>query len=346
MVTILRYRQVAGEAIAAVAAATLLVWSFGASAQAANFHPCNAQPALPICQHGYGKRVAVKRWGAQPAPLDPDAAANASLLTRDPAGEIRKLRSSTVFVVDMDTSDVLFARNEGTVRPIASITKLMTGLVVVKAGLPMDEMIRIDASDTGVPSELPSRLSAGEKWSRADLLHVALTASENSAAHALGRTYPGGMKAFVDAMNAEAHLLGMDDSRFVDPVGLSNENVSSARDLSKLVQAASLQPMIRQFTTDADYEAAGQTFNNTNLLVGRPQWDILASKTGTTREAGDCLVMMIRWSGRRLAMVLLNAQGMSGARFGDAVRTLRIVKSQAQGQTAGPMLADQAGKSP
>src|SRR5690606_4737670 len=137
---------------------------------------------------------------------------------------------------------------------------------------------------------LPSRLAVGARLSRADLLHLALTASENSAAHALGRTYPGGMEAFVEAMNAQAKALGMEDSRFVEPVGLSNENVSSARDLARLIHAASGRTLIRAFTTDARYSIEGRTFRNTNMLVGRPHWEILASKTGTTREAGDCLV--------------------------------------------------------
>lgn len=322
------YRQAAGGATAVVMIAVSMFWPPEALAQRPNFHPCNAQPALPICQYGYGKRVAAQRWGAASAPLDPDAAASAALTTADPAREIKKLKASTVFVEDMDTAEVLFARHEDVVRPIASITKLMTALVVLDAGLPMDDMIRIDASDTGLPSDLPSRLSAGSDLSRADLLHVALTASENSAAHALGRTYPGGMRAFVDAMNAQAHALGMENSRFVDPTGLSNDNVASAKDLVKLIRAISSRPVIRQFTTDAHYKTAGQTFNNTNMLLDRPQWTILASKTGTTREAGDCLVMVIDLADRRLAMVLLNAQGMSGVRFGDAVRVRRILSSR------------------
>lgn len=303
-------------------------WPSPVRAQVANFHPCNADPSLPICLHGYGRRIAVQRWGALPEPLDPDAGVKASLVTHNPAEERRKLKSSAILVQDLDTSEVLFARDEDAVRPIASITKLMTALVVVKAGLPMDEMIRVDASDTGVPSELPSRLSAGMRLTRSDLLHMALTASENSAAHALGRTYPGGMAAFVEAMNAEAHALGMTDSRFVEPAGLSNEDVSSARDLARLVRAASQQPLIRRFTTDASYSVAGRTFRNTNMLVGRPHWDILMSKTGTTREAGNCLVMMVRIGGRNLSMVLLDAQGMNGSRFGDAVRLRRILGSQ------------------
>ncbi len=299
-----------------------------AQAQAANFHPCNSQPSLPMCQHGYGKRIAVQRWGAQPEPLDPDAAVNASLVTRDPAKEIGKLKSSTILVQDMDTAEILFARNEDAVRPIASITKLMAALTLVKAGLPMDEMITIDASDTRSTSELPSRLTAGAKLSRADLLRLALVPSENSAAQALGRTYTGGTAAFVAAMNAEARALGMTDSSFAEPSGLSNDNQSSAKDLVKLLQAISAQPLIRQYASEASYQAAGQTFRNTNILLGRPQWDILVSKTGTTREAGDCLVMAVKVGQRNLAMVLLNAQGTNGSRFGDAVRLRRVLDSR------------------
>lgn len=319
---------------AAAGVVLAVLWPTWAQAQVANFHPCNAQPALPICQHGYGKRIAVKRWGAVPDPLDPDAAVNAPLVTRSPAQEMRKLRSSSALVQDVRSGDILFARDADAVRPIASITKLMTALVVVEAGLPMDETLRIEASDVQVPSELPSRLAAGARLSRADLLHVALTSSENSAAHALGRTYPGGMGAFVDAMNTRAHALGMDDSRFVEPVGLSNENVSSARDLAKLLAAAARQPLIQAYTTDTGYETAGQVFRNTNMLVGRANWDILASKTGTTREAGNCLVMMVSLAGRPLAVVLLDAQGMNGVRFGDAVRLRRIVSSQLAAEAA------------
>ncbi|TAN28682.1 MAG: D-alanyl-D-alanine endopeptidase [Castellaniella sp.] len=322
------WRARAALYVAAVLVAVAGGWSSPARAQVANFHPCNADPSLPICLHGYGRRIAVQRWGALPEPLDPDAGTKASLVTHNPAEEIRKLKSTAILVQDLDTSEVLFARDEDAVRPIASITKLMTALVVVKAGLPMGEKIAVDASDVGVPSELPSRLSVGMWLTRSDLLHMALTASENSAAHALGRTYPGGMAAFVEAMNAQAQALSMTNSRFVESVGLSSEDVSSARDLARLVRTASQQPLIRQFTTDASYSAAGRTFHNTNMLVGRPRWDILMSKTGTTREAGNCLVMVVKVGGRNLAMVLLDAHGMNGSRFGDAVRLRRILGSQ------------------
>lgn len=311
---------------------SIFSWPLAASAQSPNFHPCNAQPALPICQHGYGRRIATARWGAPPEALDPDAAVKASLVTRDPSREIEQLKSTSIFVQDMATSEVLFARDENVVRPVASIVKLMTALVVIDAGLPMDEKIIVEASDVDGVGELPSRLAAGTSLSRADLLHLALASSENSAAHALGRTYPGGLPAFVAAMNVRARALGMDDARFVEPVGLSNENMASARDLARLVHAASQQPLIRKFTTEARYRIGDRAFRNTNMLVGRSHWNILASKTGTTREAGDCLVMMIRLGGRQLAMVLLNAQGMSGSRFGDAVRLRRVLDNRLAAQ--------------
>lgn len=300
-------------------------WPTKAASQVANFHPCNAQPALPICKQGYGKRIAVKRWGAKPAPLDADAVVKASLVTHDPGEEIKKLKSSSIIVTDIDTSEILFAREENTVRSIASITKLMMALVVVDAELPLDDMISITAEDRKSTSDLPARLPTDATFSRSDLLHIALTASENSAAQALGRNYPGGTVAFVAAMNDKALALGMSSSRFVDTTGLSNENVSSAQDLVKLIYAISKRPLIQQFSTEAKYEVAGQTFNNTNVLVGRSNWTILSSKTGTTREAGDCLVMLIELEKRKLAIVLLNAQGQNGARFGDAVRVRRIV---------------------
>lgn len=309
----------------AAASVALAGWPAKVPAQTANFHPCNAQPALPICKKGYGKRIAVRRWGAKPAPLDPDAMLKASLVTRNPAEEIKKLKSASIIVTDVDTSEILFARDENAVRSIASITKLMMALVVVDANLPMDEIIDITDADRKTASDLPSRLPVGTSLSRSDLLHLALIASENSAAQALGRTYPGGLVAFVDAMNAKALALDMMDSKFVETTGLSNENVSSAKDLVKLVYAASKRPLIQQFSTEANYKAAGQTFNNTNMLVGRPNWRIITSKTGTTREAGDCLVMLIELEERNLAIVLLNAQGQNGARFGDAVRVRRVV---------------------
>lgn len=309
------------------------LWPVAAPAQVPNFHPCNAQPALPICKYGYGKRIAIRRWGALPEPQDPDASVQASLVTDSPAAEIEKLKAHSALVQDADTLDILFARNADEVRPVASITKLMAALVIVDAGLSMEDIITIRESDRQSASEMPPRLPAGANLTRHDLLHLALVASENTAAKALARTFPGGMEAFVEAMNRKAGNIGMKDARFVEPTGISEGNVSSARDLVRLVQAVSQRPLLRKISTEAKYQAAGRSFRNTNMLVGRPQWQILVSKTGTTRLAGDCLVMMVTLEGRNLAIVVLNAQGKNGSRFGDAVRLRRIVSSGMNAET-------------
>lgn len=308
--------------------ASAISWPINTVAQTANFHPCNAQPALPICRHGYGKKIAVRRWNAKPEALDKDANLKALLTTENPSLEIKNLKASAIMVQDLDSKEVLFARNADEVRAIASITKLMTALVILDSDLDMSANITITASDNNLASDIPSRLAKGTKWSRNDLLKMALTASENSAAHALARTYPGGMDAFALAMNNKAQEIGMVNSFFTEPTGLSNENVATAADLVKLVLAASKRQKISKYTTTAQQELAGFTFNNTNMLVGRPKWDIKLSKTGTTREAGNCLVMLINLQGHNLAIILLNANGANGARFGDAVRLRRIAHNE------------------
>ncbi len=305
-----------------------LGWPQVAQAQVANYHPCNAQPALPVCQYGYGKRIAVRRWGAKPNAMDPDALAKAALTTDNPAAEREKIKASAVIVQDLDNGALLFERNVGEPRPIASITKLMTALVIVDSGLDLQESITIAASDLNLASEIPTRLAVGTSFTRMQLLGLALTGSDNNAAHALGRSYPGGMPVFVQAMNALASDLGMQQSTFAEPTGLSNDNIASAADLVKLLQAAANWPIIQQFTTIAKKDIRGYSLHNTNLLVGRPDWEILMSKTGTTRLAGDCLAMLFRLEGRNLALVILNSQGPDGTRFGDAVRVRRIVQSQ------------------
>jgi D-alanyl-D-alanine endopeptidase (penicillin-binding protein 7) len=334
-----------GATTAAAALAAAICLPFAAQAQShakappavANFHPCNSQPALPICQYGEGRRVAAVRWGAQAEendlPLDPDALPNAPMASANSAKDLAGLRATTLYVLDMNTSNVLFAKNENVVRPIASISKLMTAIVVLDAGLPMDQTIQISASDDGpLPSDMTPRLPAGAKLTRGEVLHLALMASENRAAYALGRTFPGGMKAFVAAMNAKAQELGMKDTKFVEPTGLSHDNVSSPRDLALLLRAASEHPLIQQYSTDDQHSvsinASMQAFRNTNPLVGRPGWDIQISKTGFIRDAGECLVMMARIGERELAVVVLNAQGARRARIGDAVRLRRILQNQ------------------
>ncbi|MEN5161874.1 D-alanyl-D-alanine endopeptidase [Achromobacter spanius] len=245
--------------------------------------------------------------------------------------EAAALRSSTAYVQDLETSTVIFAKNENVVRPIASISKLMTAVVVVDANLPMDEMLEITDEDVDELKHTTSRLRVGTKLSRGDMLHLALMSSENRAANALGRHYPGGLRAFVAAMNAKAQSLGMTSTRFIEPTGLSSNNVSSPRDLARLLRAASQRPLIHRYSTDTEYEVEinnrTQTFRNTNLLVRKPDWDIKVSKTGYINEAGECLVMLARINGRDLAIVLLDSQGKL-SRIGDAVRIRRIVQSE------------------
>ncbi|AOB30332.1 D-alanyl-D-alanine carboxypeptidase [Bordetella sp. H567] len=242
------------------------------------------------------------------------------------------LRSSVAYVQDLATSTVLFSKNEDTIRPIASISKLMTALVIVDANQPMDEVLEVSDDDIDRLRHAASRLPVGSRLTRADMLHVALMSSENRAAHALGRYYPGGMPAFVKAMNAKARDLGMMDTHFVEPTGLSSENVSSPRDLVRLLRAASQRPMIHRYTTDTEYDVDmgkghTRTFRNTNALVRNADWDIKVSKTGFINEAGECLVMLAHIQGRDLAIVLLDAQGKY-SRIADALRIRKFVQNE------------------
>ncbi|OZI26829.1 D-alanyl-D-alanine endopeptidase [Bordetella genomosp. 9] len=242
------------------------------------------------------------------------------------------LRSSVAYVQDLATSTVLFSKNEDTIKPIASISKLMTALVVVDANQPMDEMLEVTDDDIDRLRHAASRLPVGSRLTRADMLHVALMSSENRAAHALGRYYPGGMPAFVRAMNAKARDLGMMDTHFVEPTGLSSENVSSPRDLARLLRAAAQRPLIHRYTTDTEYDVDmgkghTRTFRNTNALVRSADWDIKVSKTGFINEAGECLVMLVNMQGRELAIVLLDSQGKY-SRIADAVRIRKFVQNE------------------
>ncbi|MBO9355104.1 D-alanyl-D-alanine endopeptidase [Bordetella petrii] len=267
-------------------------------------------------------RVVSKSKARQAAALAPPAASARA--------EIEALRSSTAYVQDLETSTVLFAKNDNVVRPIASISKLMTALVVVDANQPMDEMLEITEDDVDTLKHTSSRLVVGTRLNRGDMLHLALMSSENRAAHALGRNYPGGLAAFVTAMNSKARALGMASTHFIEPTGLSSQNVSSPRDLARLLRAASQRPLIHRYSTDDQYEVdvanRTQVFRNTNLLVRKPDWDIKVSKTGYINEAGECLVMLARINGRDVAMVLLDSQGKL-SRIGDAVRLRRILQS-------------------
>ncbi|MDB5873833.1 MAG: D-alanyl-D-alanine endopeptidase [Ramlibacter sp.] len=240
------------------------------------------------------------------------------------------LKSSVALVIDQDTREVLFSKNDSAVLPIASLTKLMTGLLVSEAKLPMDEMITITQDDVDTEKGSRSRLKVGTMLTRGELLHLALMSSENRAAHALGRTYPGGLDAFVSVMNAKAKMLGMKDTRYVEPTGLSSQNQSSAHDLATLVGAAYTDSVLREFTTSPGHQVAvgNRTlqFNNTNRLVKNPAWEIGLQKTGFINEAGQCLVMQAKIAGRKLIMVFLDSAGKL-SRIGDAERVRRWVES-------------------
>jgi len=245
------------------------------------------------------------------------------------------LKSSVALVIDQDTREVLFSKNDSAVLPIASLTKLMTGLIVSEGKLPMDEAITITQDDVDTEKGSRSRLKVGTVLTRGELMHLALMSSENRAAHALGRTYPGGMQAFVSAMNARAKLLGMKDTRYVEPTGLSSKNQSSAQDLVTLVSAAYTDASLRELSTSHGHQVAvgNKTlqYNNTNRLVKNPEWDIGLQKTGYISEAGQCLVMQAKIAGRKLIMVFLDSAGKL-SRIGDAERVRKWVETHPAGQ--------------
>ncbi len=240
------------------------------------------------------------------------------------------LKSSVALVIDQDTLEVLVSKNDQAVLPIASLTKLMTGLVINEANLPMDALIAIDQEDVDTEKGSRSRLKVGTTLTRAELLRLALMSSENRAAHALGRTFPGGMAEFVLKMNEKAAFIGMHGTKYVEPTGLSSRNQSSAHDLALLVVAAYEQPMLREMSTSTGQlvGVGSRTlqFNNTNRLVGNPTWDIGLQKTGYISEAGRCLVMQAKVAGRKLIMVFLDSAGKL-SRLGDAERVRRWVEA-------------------
>ncbi len=245
------------------------------------------------------------------------------------------LRSASVLVMDAGSGDVVYTKNSQVVVPIASITKLMTAMVTLDRGLDLQQRVVLSSDDVDSLKGTRSRLRTGTVLSRDELLLLALMASENRAAAALGRTYPGGLQAFVAAMNEKAAALGMKDSRFVDPTGLSSSNVSSAHDLAKLVRAAHEYEVIRDYSTrgKATVAAYGRpvSFHNTNGLVRAGQWEIGLSKTGYISEAGRCLVMHVRLASKDLIVVLLDSWGKQ-SRIGDANRIRKWLESSAAGR--------------
>jgi D-alanyl-D-alanine endopeptidase (penicillin-binding protein 7) len=239
--------------------------------------------------------------------------------SRDPLS----LHSAVALAVDAESGEILFEKNSRAVLPIASISKLMTAIVVLEAGQPLDERLSISEADIDTEKFTRSRLRPGTVLTRDEMLQLALMSSENRAANALGRHYPGGLEAFVARMNAKSRELGMETTWFVEPTGLSSRNVSSAVDLARLVRAASAYPLIREYSTAESLTVTSGSrplsFRNTNRLVAREDWQIGVQKTGYISEAGNCLVMEARVEGRPVVLVFLDATGKL-SRFGDAQR--------------------------
>jgi D-alanyl-D-alanine endopeptidase (penicillin-binding protein 7) len=240
------------------------------------------------------------------------------------------LKSNAALVIDQSNSEVLFDKNSNIALPIASITKLMTSLVVVEAKQNLNEILEITDEDLDREKGTGSRLAIGSKLSRADLLHIALMSSENRAASALGRHYPGGLQSFVAAMNAKAKSIGMTDTHFVDSSGLSSKNVASAQDLAKLINEAHKHPVIREYSTDTHYVVqAGRRameYSTTNQLVKDSAWNIGLQKTGYIAEAGRCLVMYAVIGGRNVVMVFLDSKGKY-SRLADAGRIKQWIQN-------------------
>ena len=265
----------------------------------------------------------------QPVAVTPERLSYGQMYGLHSTPDLLALKSSVALVVDQDTHEVLFSKNSRAVLPIASLTKLMTAVVVTEAKLPLDQIITVTQEDVDTEKGSRSRLRVGTQLSREEMLHLALMSSENRAANALGRTYPGGLSAFVKMMNRKAQDLGMRDTRYVEPTGLSSQNQSSANDLALLVNAAYQHPIIRELSTSPAYEVdVGKQqlqFRNTNLLVRKSNWDIGLQKTGYIAEAGRCLVMQSRLAGRKLIMVFLDSTGKY-SRIADAERVRKWIE--------------------
>ena len=293
--------------------------------------PKATQAGKPVRKASAGKSSAASKGHglrrARAAPATPSFGELSGLRATD---DDLSLKSSVALVMDQDTDEVLFSKNSQAVLPIASITKLMTALVVTEASLPLDEVLVVSQDDVAATAGSRSRLQLGTHLTRGEMLHLSLMASENRAAHVLGRTYPGGLDKFVGAMNVKARLLGMQDTRYVEPTGLSSSNQSSAVDLSRLVKAAFMHPIIRDLSTslEAAMPVGRKTvqFRNTNGLVRNPEWEIGLQKTGFISAAGRCVVMQTQMAGRNLIMVLLDSTGKY-TRIGDAERIRKWLAS-------------------
>jgi len=239
--------------------------------------------------------------------------------------------SQSALVIDENTGEILLEKNSENVVPIASLTKLMTAMVVLDAKQDMEAVINIDEQDVDVIKHSTSRVPVGASIARKDVLQLALMSSDNRAAAALARTYPGGRDAFVAAVKAKMHVLGMTHTTIEEPTGLSYHNTSTASDLVKMASAASQYPDITRITTDSrdliNIKGRKVEYHNTNGFVGKKGWDIMLSKTGYTTEAGRCIIMKIKAAGKNVIMVLLNASANS-MRSRDAMNIRRFVSDE------------------
>jgi len=323
-------------ATALVSCALLVTLSLPTNVWAQNKSANEKKRTVPVAQKNAKKKpvkaapkASAKRLKTVQRAPAPIRASYGKLAGLHAASDPLDLNSSVALVIDQDTREVLLRKNDSAVLPIASLTKLMTGLVISEAQLPMSEMIAITQADVDTEKGSSSRLAVGTVLSRGDLLHLSLMSSENRAAHALGRSFPGGMDNFVKRMNGRAQTLGMSDTRYVEPTGLSSLNQSSANDLAILVGAAYKEPVLRELSTShgREIEVGRRTlqYNNTNRLVKSANWDIGLQKTGYISEAGQCLVMQAQVSGRKLIMVFLDSAGKV-SRIADAERVRRWVE--------------------
>jgi D-alanyl-D-alanine endopeptidase (penicillin-binding protein 7) len=286
-----------------------------------------------------GQIAKVAKYTAKPVVVASVAASSAAAIASQstPAIEQNKsiantlnLESKAALVINSATGEVLYGKNTDQPVPIASITKLMTVMVVLDAKLPLDEAITITEDDIDRMRNTSSRLRVGSVLSRAELMLLALMSSENRAAHALARTYTGGESAAIAAMNRKAHALGMTQTRFEDGTGLNSHNVASPKDLVAMVKTANTYPLIRRFSTTGGHAVAIkdsiQQFNNTNMLVKNPDWEIGVSKTGYINEAGKCLVMQAKIKSTPVVIVLMDSWGKY-TRIGDAQRVKKWLES-------------------
>jgi serine-type D-Ala-D-Ala endopeptidase (penicillin-binding protein 7) len=310
----------------------------GESAAGQKAHAANKEAGHSgLAKNSHGKKVLKS---AKAAPYKPGKATHAiahvskqpirrvSLADVDPSR--LALYSSSALVIDQSTGRAILEKHSDAVTPIASISKLMTAMVVLDAKLDLNEVIAIGEEDVDGLKGTRSRLPVGTTMTRETAMLLALMASENRAAHALGRHYPGGLSAFVVAMNRKAQMLGMSNSRFEEPTGLSSNNVSTAHDLARMVAAAARYPEIRSYSTtgEARVELNGRIsdFHNTNALVRSENWEIGLSKTGYISEAGRCLVMQARVADKPVVIVLLDSVGKM-TRVGDANRIKRWMEN-------------------